>query len=128
MESKTLALLCRELAENRKAEDIVILDVRKTSSITDYFVICTGSSEPHLRAIYDEITDGLQREHDLKPRAMDGAVTTAWVVLDFFDVIVHIMRDEARKLYQLEELWGDAPKVRAKKAKTTKPAKAKVTA
>ena len=57
MDSRKLAMLCRELADNKKAEDIVILDLRKISSITDYFVICTGSSEPHLRAIVDEIQE-----------------------------------------------------------------------
>jgi ribosome-associated protein len=126
MDARKLALLCRELADNRKAEDIVILDVRKTSSITDYFVICTGTSEPHLRAIYDEITDTLFNDHGIKPRAMDGGVNTPWVVLDFFDVIVHIMRKDVRDQYQLEELWGDAPKVkgRAKKEKAANEAAA----
>ncbi|MGV3774858.1 MAG: ribosome silencing factor [Verrucomicrobiales bacterium] len=124
MEARTLALLCRELADNRKAEDIVILDVRKTSSITDYFVICTGTSEPHLRAIYNEMTDRLHEEHGLKPRALDGGLTTAWVVLDFFDVIVHIMRKDVREQYQLEELWGDAPKVKTRKKKAASEAAA----
>lgn len=117
MEGKKLALLCRDLADNRKAEDIVILDVRKTSSITDYFVICTGTSEPHLRAVYNEITDTLLEDHGIKPRALDGGLNTAWVVLDFFDVIVHIMRKDVREQYQLEELWGDAPKVKTRKKK-----------
>ena len=61
MDSRKLALLCRELADNKKAEDIVILDVRELSSVTDYFVIASGTSEPHLRAIVDEITDKLRR-------------------------------------------------------------------
>jgi ribosome-associated protein len=116
MESKKLALLCRELAENRKAENIAILDVRELSSVTDYFVICTGSSEPHLRAIVDEITEQLRETHALRPRAMDGALRTAWVVLDYFDVIVHVMRADVREHYDLEGLWGDAPRVRARKA------------
>ena len=67
MDSKKLALLCREFADNKKAENIVILDVRKLSSVTDYFVIASGTSEPHLRAIVDEITDQLREEHGLRP-------------------------------------------------------------
>ena len=118
MDSRKLALLCRELAENRKAEDIVILDLRKLSSITDYFVICTGGSEPHLRAIVDEIQERLDEDHHLRPRGTDGAINTSWVVLDFFDVIVHVMRADVRELYNLEDLWGDAPRVRTRKKKT----------
>lgn len=114
MDSKKLALLCRELAENKKAEDIVILDVRELSSVTDYFVIVSGTSEPHLRAIVDEITDTLREEHDLRPRAIDGTLHTAWMVLDYFDVIVHVMRGDVRDRYDLETLWGDAPRIRPK--------------
>src|ERR1700722_15846919 len=117
MDSKTLALLCRDLADNRKAENVMVLDVRKISTVTDYFVVASGTSEPHLRAIMDEITDKLRAEHNLRPRAMDGTLQTAWVVMDFFDVIVHIMRTDVRERYNLEGLWGDAPQVRARKAK-----------
>jgi len=116
MDSKKLALLCRELADNKKAEDIAILDVRELSSVTDYFVIASGTSEPHLRAIVDEISDSLRKDHDLRPRAVDGTLHTAWVVLDYFDVIVHVMRKDVRERYDLETLWGDAPKVKPKKA------------
>jgi len=116
MDSRELASRCRELADNKKAEDIVILDVRKISSITDYFVVATGTSEPHLRAIVDEITDTLEKDFGLRPRARDGSLQTAWVVLDYFDVIVHVMRSDVREHYKLEDLWGDAPRVRKKKA------------
>ena len=122
MDSKKLALLCRELADNRKAENIVVLDVRDLSSVTDYFVVASGSSEPHLRAITDEITDKLRDEHDIRPRAVDGTFQTAWIVLDFFDVIVHVMRTDVRERYNLEGLWGDAPQIRTKKKAAKKPA------
>ncbi len=115
MDSRKLAQHCRELADNRKAENIVVLDLRKVSSITDYFVIATGTSEPHLRAIVDEITEGLAEDCSLRPRARDGALETSWIVLDYFDVIVHIMRADVREHYDLEGLWGDVPKVRARK-------------
>ena len=115
MDSRKLALLCRELADAKKAEDIAILDVRKLSSVTDYFVIASGTSEPHLRAIVDEIADRLREEHDLRPKAVDGTLKAAWVVLDYFDVIVHVMRGDVREHYDLEALWGDAPRVKPRK-------------
>lgn len=115
MDSRKLALLCRELADNKKAEDLLVLDVRKLSSVTDFFVIASGTSEPHLRAIVDEITGKLREEHDVRPRAVDGSLPTAWVVLDFFDVIVHVMRADVRERYDLESLWGDAPHVKPRK-------------
>ena len=117
MESKKLALLCRELADNKKAENIVVLDVREISSITDYFVIASGNNEPHLRAISEEILDKLRDEHHLRPRAMDGNLQAAWLVIDYFDVIVHVMRKDVRELYKLEDLWGDAPLVKTRKKK-----------
>lgn len=115
MDSRKLALLCRKLADNRKAEKIVILDVRELSSVTDYFVIAAGTSEPHLRAIVDEITERLREDCGLRPKAIDGTFHTAWVVLDYFDVIVHVMRADMRERYDLESLWGDAPRVRPRK-------------
>ncbi len=115
MDSRKLAQLCRDLADNKKAENIVILDVRKISSVTDYFVIASGSSEPHLRAITDEIVGKLRSEHGLRPRAVEGASQTPWRVLDFIDVIVHVMRADIREKYDLESLWGDAPKIKTRK-------------
>jgi ribosome-associated protein len=135
MDSKKLALLCRELADNKKAENILILDVRKLSTVTDYFVIASGSSSPHLRAIIHEITDKVREDFDLRPRAMDGNMNGDWVVLDYFDVIVHVMRAEVRDRYDLEGLWGDAPQVKpgsetpapkTKKAKSIKSVAPKV--
>jgi ribosome silencing factor RsfS/YbeB/iojap len=120
MDSKKLAQLCRDFADNKKAENIAVLDVRKVSSVTDYFVIASGSSEPHLRAIVSEITDQLRDKYDLRATRVDGATGGAWVVLDFFDVIVHVMRADVRERYDLESLWADA-----KPLKTAKPKKAK---
>lgn len=122
MDSKKLAQLCRDLAENRKAEDLVILDVRKLSTVTDYYVIATGTSTPHLRAIGDEITEKLRAEFDLRPRAMDGESQSPWQILDYTDVMVHIMNKEARDRYNLEELWKDAPKVTRRAAPAKKKA------
>ena len=119
MDSRKLALLCRKLADNKKADDITILDVRELSSVTDYFVIASGNSDPHLRAIVDEISDTLRTDHGLRPNAIDGTLHTAWIVLDYFDVIVHVMRADTRQHYDLETLWGDAPRVKAAKRKST---------
>jgi len=116
MDSKKLALLCRELADNKKAEDIVVLDVRKISSVADYFVIASGTSEPHLRSIMDEIADTLREDHDVTPSGKDGTVNNAWVVLDYFDVIVHVMRADVRERYNLEGLWNDALRVKPRAA------------
>jgi len=117
MDSRKLALLCRELADNKKAEHITILDVREISSVTDYFVIASGTSQPHLRAIVDEIQDKVREDHGLKPVAVDGTLQTAWVVLDYFDVIIHVMRQDVRDRYDLETLWGDAPRLKPRKRK-----------
>jgi ribosome silencing factor RsfS/YbeB/iojap len=124
MESRKLAELCRDLADNKKAENIVILDVGAVSSITDYFVIATGTSEPHLRSIVEEITTELEEKQGLTPRAREGGLQTAWIVLDYFDVIVHIMRPDTREHYNLEGLWGEVPRVEKAKSKSArKPAK-----
>lgn len=125
MDSKKLALLCRDLADNKKAENIVALDVRKLSSVTDYFVIASGTSSPHLRAIVNEIEDKLRAEHDLRPRATDGNLNGDWVVLDYFDVIIHVMRAEVRERYDLEGLWGDALRLKSGSEKPAAKKKAK---
>ena len=124
MNSKKLAQLCSEFADNKKAENITVLDVRKVSSVTDYFVVASGTSEPHLRAIVSEITDQLRDQHDLRATRTDGNTGGAWVVLDFFDVIVHVMRADVRERYDLESLWGDAAKVKSAKPKKAKAKKA----
>jgi ribosome-associated protein len=117
MDSKKLALLCREYADNKKAENIAVLDVRELSSVTDYFVIASGTSEPHLRAIVEEMTGKLREEHGIRPVRTDGSIHGAWVALDFFDVIVHIMRTDLRERYDLEGLWGDAKRLKPRKKK-----------
>jgi ribosome-associated protein len=113
MDSRKLALLCRQLAEDKKAEQVVVLDLRKLSSVADYFVIATGTSEPHLRAIVEEISGKLEVDHAISPHSQDGHWRNNWVVLDYFDVVVHLMRADTRERYALEQLWGDAPRLRA---------------
>ena len=110
MDSRKLAQLCRELADNKKAEDIVVLDVRKLSSVTDYFVICSGNTDRQTKAIHDGIHEGLKKEHGLLPRRVEGLAEARWILMDYLDVIVHIFTPEAREFYRLEQLWGEAPR------------------
>jgi len=98
-------------------ENIVVLDVRKVSSVTDYFVIASGTSRPHLLAIVEEISAKLRDDHALRPSRSEGSAGGHWVVLDYFDVIVHIMHTETRQHYDLEGLWGDAKKLKPAKAR-----------
>jgi len=114
MESKELALTCARLADNKKAENITLLDLREFSSVADYFVIVTGANEPHLRAIVDEITERLRENYSIRPFSNEGARVTPWVVLDLIDVLVHVMSDKFREHYDLEGLWGDAKRIEFK--------------
>lgn len=125
MEAKKLALLCRKLADDKKAEDIVVLDVRILSSVTDYFVIATGTSEPHLRAIESEVLGTLSDEHGIRPANTEGNAHSNWIVADYFDVIVHLMRKDVREKYDLEGLWSDAPRVKPAAPRKKKAAAAK---
>ncbi len=125
MDSKKLAQFCRDYADNKKAEKLAVLDVRKISSVADYYVIASGSSEPHVRAIVEEITNKLREDHDIRPRAVDGTRQGSWIVLDFFDVIVHVMRQDTREHYDLEGLWSDAARVKVVKAKAVRASNAK---
>ena len=111
MTSEELARLCAAYATDKKAEDVVALDLRGISSFTDFFILCTGASEPQLNAIAGEITDRLQAEHGLKPAAVDGYPLSQWIVLDYGSVVIHVFHEVKRELYSLEDLWGDAPRL-----------------
>ena len=111
MTGEETAKLCAKYADDKKAQDIVILDVRGLSPITDYFVICTASSTPHLRAVQSEIDDMMIVEHDQRPRWRETNPESQWLLLDYSDVMVHIFTQEKRDFYSLEELWGDAKRV-----------------
>lgn len=89
----------------------MILDVRKISSVADYLLICSGNSEPHLKAISDEIARRL-RESGVRPHHRDGYPPSRWIVMDYNDVMLHIFHPALRERYGLEQLWGDAKRVR----------------
>lgn len=113
MQGRELAEACRGYAEDKKAGEVVILDVREVSSITDYFVIASATSEPHVRAVWNEIIDNLKQKHGVMATKPEGARFNNWVVIDYFDVIVHVMQNDIRSKYDLEGLWNDAPVVPA---------------
>ncbi len=109
--AEKLAKLCRTVALDKKAEDVVVLDVRGISTVADFFLICSGNSEPHLKAIADELSRRL-REAGIRSHGQDGNPASRWIVMDYDDVLVHIFHPELRERYGLEQLWGDAKRVR----------------
>jgi len=106
-EKKPLQRKIAELALTKKAKDVIILDLRKLTSMTDYFVVCTGDSETHVKAIADAVMSGME---GLEERAWhtEGFQNLQWVLLDYVDVVVHVFQKDARLFYGLEKLWGDA--------------------
>jgi len=111
MTSQALARYCAARAADKHAENVLILDLRNISTFTDFFVICTGSSEPQLKAITGEIADRLREEHQIRAHAIDGYPLSQWMVMDYGDVVVHVLHPTKRELYSLEDLWNDAPRL-----------------
>ena len=99
-----------EIASDAKAEDIVVLGVRDLTPITDFFVICTADNERQLRAILNNIDEEMTK-HGVKPRAVEGAAGSGWVLMDFSDVIVHVFGRNERAFYSLDKLWSSAQPV-----------------
>jgi ribosome-associated protein len=97
-------------AADRKAEDVVVLDLRGADGFTDYFVICTGQNPRQIKAIADAVEEALRRDH-VKPAHIEGYGHAEWVLLDYFDFIVHVFGKETRAFYGLERLWGNATAV-----------------
>ena len=110
-DSLTIAKTCAKCADDIQAEDIVVLDLRGISSIADYFVICTATSIPHLKAVSRDIRAKTETSIGERARSADGDPSSLWMVIDYVDVIVHIFHSEKRHVYALEDLWSDAPRV-----------------
>ncbi|MEW6332065.1 MAG: ribosome silencing factor [Pseudomonadota bacterium] len=108
----------QQALEDAKARDIAVLDVRKISDFTDYMVIATGTSNRHVQSTADRVVDVL-REHGVRSVGVEGARIGDWVLIDFGDVIVHVMREEIRDFYNLEKLWSDAKHVEVGQKKKT---------
>jgi ribosome-associated protein len=109
MTPEEIATTIAEYAADRKALDIVQLDLRGIIGYTDYFVICTGRSDRQTKAIHDAIHQGMKSEHGLLPRRVEGLSEARWILIDYLDVIVHVFTPEMREYYRLEQLWGEAP-------------------
>ena len=110
-----LLKLCEEIAYDRKAENIVRIDLKEVAAVSDYFILCTATSEPHIRAIAERIQRGVLEKLKMKPLHVDGSPESRWIIVDYGMVMVHIMTEDSRSLYQLEDLWSDAPKTDAVK-------------
>lgn len=109
-DEQALALARRivDLASDKKASDIVLLEIGALTTLADYFVICSGTSERQLGAIVDGIAEGL-RDEGIKPIGREGSSNAHWMLIDFGSVVVHVMAPPEREFYQLEQLWADAP-------------------
>ena len=99
-----------DLARDRKARDLMVLDLRGISGATDYFFILTGTSDIHVRGIAEHIIEELKKE-DVRPDHVEGLRGGRWVLIDYIDFVVHVFHPAARDFYQLERLWGDAPRL-----------------
>jgi ribosome-associated protein len=106
---ETLAGEIADYAADRKAIDIVQLDLRSIIGYTDYFVICTGRTERQTKAIHDAIHEGMKSGHGRLPERVEGLPGARWILMDYLDVVVHVFVPEAREYYRLEQLWGEAP-------------------
>jgi ribosome-associated protein len=109
MNPEQIASAITGYAADRKALDIVQLDLREILGYTDYFIICSGRSDRQTKAIHDAIHQGMKQDYDLLPRRVEGLTQARWILLDYLDVVVHVFTPETREYYRLEQLWGEAP-------------------
>ncbi len=109
MTPEELARAIVDYAADRKAVEIVQLDLRGMIGYTDYFVICSGRTERQTKAIHDAIYEGLKSTHGRLPQRVEGLPGARWILMDYLDVIVHVFVPETREYYRLEQLWGEAP-------------------
>lgn len=112
LESTVLAKIAALAALERKAEDLRLLEVAKSCDFTDYFLICSGSNERQVQAIADAILEAMHREGGMKPLHVEGLANARWVLIDFGgDMVAHVFVESARRFYDLERLWSDAPDI-----------------
>jgi ribosome-associated protein len=105
-----LAELIVAYAADKKAIDVVELDLRGVLGYTDFFVVCSGNTDRQTKAIHDGVHQGLKKDYGLLPRRVEGLNQARWILMDYLDVIVHIFTPDARAFYRLEQLWGEAPR------------------
>lgn len=109
MTSEQLAQAIAGYADDKKAHDIAELDLRGVVGYTDFFVVCSGTTERQVKAIHDAVHEGLKRDHGLLPHRVQGLPEARWVLMDYLDVVVHVFTPDTRDYYRLEQLWGEAP-------------------
>jgi len=110
---RTVARRAALAAAGKKGIDVIVLDVRKATDFTDFFVICTGAVDVHVRAIRDAVEEALFKA-GWKPLSTEGEEQSRWILMDYVDIVVHIFQPDARGYYALERLWGDAPRMKIK--------------
>ena len=110
MSPEELARVVADYAADKKAIDLVELDLRGVLGYTDYFVICSGNTDRQAKAIHDGIYEGMKKDHGILPRRVEGTGEARWILMDYLDVVVHVFTPETRDFYRLEQLWGEAPK------------------
>ena len=103
-----LARLAARTASSKQADAVVILDVRELITITDYFVICSGSSDRQVKSVADDVVKGL-KEAGARPIRIEGETGARWILVDYVDFVIHVFHEEEREFYRLENLWQDAP-------------------
>lgn len=108
--AEALAERIASIASDRKAIDIVVVDLRGIASYTDFFVVCTGNTERQTKAIHDAVYRELKDGDSLLPARAEGAAEASWILLDYLDCVLHVFTPDARDFYRLENLWGDAPR------------------
>ena len=111
MESEALARLVAESADAKKAEDLVVLDVRELVGYTDFLVICTARNERQAKAIHEEVYRHLKQGHGVLPATVEGEVEATWVLMDYLDCVLHVFVPDLRDRYRLDVLWGEAPRL-----------------
>lgn len=111
LKGQDLAIACANSADQLKAEDIRIFDLRGISSLTDFMVVCSGNSMPHLKAIVRDVEGSVKERGSESALHTEGKAASRWVVIDFVDVMVHVLDEDFREHYALETLWGDAKEV-----------------
>jgi len=109
--SEELARHLAAIADSKKAEDVIVLDMRGLVAYTDFLAICTARSERQAKAIVDEVRLRVKRETGLLPGGVDGGSDAGWTILDYLDCVLHVFTPEARERYGLEELWHEAPRL-----------------
>jgi ribosome-associated protein len=108
LESIELARYIVDVVEDKKAEDILLLDLRPDAIIADYFVICTGNSDRQLRALADNVREQVKEKYGKLPFSVEGRPESGWVLMDYGNIIVHLFQDEKRRYYDLEGMWRSA--------------------